>query len=98
MKIRLPRIVNITSRFVFGGGGVPLSCFKAHPNLRAARSSGSKLDEIEDLDGSSPEDNGVFGKRVNQVKRWFMSHSQYLNVWTILLLASVSWPAPLYLF
>ncbi|XP_057538608.1 vacuole membrane protein KMS1-like [Amaranthus tricolor] len=79
---------------VLWGLGTALGELPPYFISRAARSSGSKLDEIEDLDGSSPEDNGVFGKRVNQVKRWFMSHSQYLNVWTILLLASV--PNPLY--
>ncbi|KAK3027246.1 hypothetical protein RJ639_041664 [Escallonia herrerae] len=58
---------------------------------RAARMSGSNLDVI---DVSSAEDNGVIATHVNHLKRWFLSHSQYLNFLTILVLASV--PNPLF--
>ncbi|XP_059632515.1 vacuole membrane protein KMS1-like [Cornus florida] len=61
---------------------------------RAALASGGKLDAMEELDASSTEDNGVIATCLNQMKRWFLSHSQCLNFFTILLLASV--PNPLF--
>lgn len=45
---------------------------------------------MEKLDASSPEDNGIVGRHLKHVKHWLLSHSQYMNGWTILLLASVS--------
>ncbi|KAF9618794.1 hypothetical protein IFM89_002662 [Coptis chinensis] len=60
---------------------------------RAARISGTKFDAMEELDASSPED-GVLSNRLTQIKRWFLSHSQHLNFFTILVLASV--PNPLF--
>ncbi|KAK3021576.1 hypothetical protein RJ639_046283 [Escallonia herrerae] len=59
---------------------------------RAARMSGSNLDVMEQV--SSAEDNGVIATHLNHMKRWFLSHSQYLNFFTILVLASV--PNPLF--
>ncbi|GAB2220175.1 hypothetical protein Droror1_Dr00007818 [Drosera rotundifolia] len=56
---------------------------------RAARISGS--DPMEELDDS---DNGASDTRMDQIKCWFASHSQYLNFFTILLLASI--PNPLF--
>ncbi|CAL5347165.1 hypothetical protein CsSME_00033429 [Camellia sinensis var. sinensis] len=61
---------------------------------RAARISGSRLDAMEELDASSTEDNGVLPTHLTQIKRWFLSHAQYLNFFTILVLASV--PNPLF--
>ncbi|CAK9150241.1 unnamed protein product [Ilex paraguariensis] len=60
----------------------------------AARMSGGELDAMEELDTSSTEDHGVIATHLNQVKGWFLSHSQYLNFFTILVLASV--PNPLF--
>ncbi|XP_061354461.1 vacuole membrane protein KMS1 isoform X2 [Gastrolobium bilobum] len=54
---------------------------------RAARLSGSRVDAMEELDS---EDKGV----LNQIKCWFLSHTQHLNFLTILVLASV--PNPLF--
>ncbi|XP_027360326.1 vacuole membrane protein KMS1 isoform X2 [Abrus precatorius] len=54
---------------------------------RAARLSGSRVNAMEELDS---EDKGV----LNQIKCWFLSHSQHLNFLTILVLASV--PNPLF--
>ncbi|KAK7308066.1 hypothetical protein VNO77_41658 [Canavalia gladiata] len=54
---------------------------------RAARLSGSRVDAMEELDS---EDKGV----LNQIKCWFLSHSQHLNFLSILVLASV--PNPLF--
>lgn len=49
-----------------------------------------QLEALEELDVSSSENSGVIATRLNQIKRWFLSHSQYLNFFTILVLASVS--------
>ncbi|XP_045814258.1 vacuole membrane protein KMS1-like [Trifolium pratense] len=54
---------------------------------RAARLSGNRMDAMEELDG---DDKGV----LNQIKCWFFSHTQHLNFFTILVLASV--PNPLF--
>ncbi|KAK7308834.1 hypothetical protein RJT34_05102 [Clitoria ternatea] len=54
---------------------------------RAARLSGGRVDAMEELDS---EDKGF----LNQVKCWLLSHSQHLNFFTILVLASV--PNPLF--
>lgn len=56
--------------------------------------SGSKLDAMEELDGSSSEGDGAVGSRLMKLKHWLISHSQYLNSLTILLLASI--PNPLF--
>ncbi|KAF5736856.1 vacuole membrane protein 1-like [Tripterygium wilfordii] len=61
---------------------------------RAARLSGSKVDAMEELDDSSSEDNGVVATHLKQIKRWLLSHSQHMNFFTILVLASV--PNPLF--
>ncbi|KAL2469913.1 Vacuole membrane protein KMS1 [Abeliophyllum distichum] len=61
---------------------------------RAASLSGGKLDAMEELDASSTEDNGFMSARLTQIKRWFLSRAQYLNFFTILVLASV--PNPLF--
>ncbi|CAH1449715.1 unnamed protein product [Lactuca virosa] len=60
---------------------------------RAASISGDKMDVTEELDASSSENNGV-ASNLNHMKRWFLSHAQYLNFFTILVLASV--PNPLF--
>ncbi|KAK4478083.1 hypothetical protein RD792_017348 [Penstemon davidsonii] len=61
---------------------------------RAASLSGSTLDAMKELDTSSTEDDEIISTRLNQIKRWFLSHAQYLNFLTILILASV--PNPLF--
>lgn len=60
---------------------------------RAASISGGKIDAMEELDAST-EDTGMLARQLNNLKRWFLSHAQYLNFVTILLLASV--PNPLF--
>lgn len=61
---------------------------------RAASLSGGKLDAMEELGASSSKDDGWIATRLNQFKRWFLSHAQYLNFFTVLVLASV--PNPLF--
>ncbi|KAG4179601.1 hypothetical protein ERO13_A10G114700v2 [Gossypium hirsutum] len=58
---------------------------------RAASLSGGKFNAMEELDASSSKDNGVIATRLNQIKRWLLSHSQHMNFFTILMLASVSY-------
>ncbi|CAN6548010.1 unnamed protein product [Malus baccata var. baccata] len=60
---------------------------------RAASMSGKKV-VMEELDAPSDEGTGFIGTRLNQIKRWLLSHSQQLNFFTILVLASV--PNPLF--
>ncbi|KAK0608776.1 hypothetical protein LWI29_035887 [Acer saccharum] len=60
---------------------------------RAASLSGSKVDTMDELDDSSTE-NGVIATNLNKIKRWLLTHSQHLNFFTILVLASV--PNPLF--
>ncbi|XVF31336.1 hypothetical protein REPUB_Repub16aG0136900 [Reevesia pubescens] len=61
---------------------------------RAARVSGSKLDIMNDFDSSSVEDGGNTANHLKQIKNWLLSQSQYLNFFTILVLASA--PNPLF--
>ncbi|KZV53169.1 vacuole membrane protein 1-like, partial [Dorcoceras hygrometricum] len=60
---------------------------------RAASLSGNRVDAMKELDAST-EDGGFISAHLNQIKRWFLSHAQYLNFVTILILASV--PNPLF--
>ncbi|OMP12058.1 SNARE associated Golgi protein [Corchorus olitorius] len=61
---------------------------------RAASISGSKVDAMEEFDASSSEDSGIIATHLNHIKRWLLTHSQHLNFFTILVLASV--PNPLF--
>ncbi|XP_030974904.1 vacuole membrane protein KMS1 [Quercus lobata] len=64
---------------------------------RAASESGKQLDaasESSKLDAPSSEGKGFIATRLNQIKHWLLSHSQHLNFFTILVLASV--PNPLF--
>lgn len=79
---------------VLWGVGTALGELPPYFISRAASLSGSKVDPMEELDASSPEDSGIVGKHLTRLKLWLLSHSQYLNGWTILLLASV--PNPLF--
>ncbi|KAK8703826.1 hypothetical protein V6N13_047471 [Hibiscus sabdariffa] len=61
---------------------------------RAASVSGSRIDALEELNPSSSEDNGVITTRLRQIEHWLLSHSQHMNFFTILVLASI--PNPLF--
>lgn len=61
---------------------------------RAASLPGSPVSTMEELDTSSTEEEGFISSRLTQIKRWFLSQAQYLNFFTILVLASV--PNPLF--
>ncbi|XP_038991271.1 vacuole membrane protein KMS1-like isoform X2 [Hibiscus syriacus] len=55
---------------------------------RAANVSGNRIDALEELDSSSSEDNGVIATRLRHIEHWLLSHSQHVNFFTILVLAS----------
>lgn len=61
---------------------------------RAARLSGERLKELEELDSSVIEGRGYLSVWLMHLKRWTVSKSQHLNFFTILVLASV--PNPLF--
>lgn len=61
---------------------------------RAASISGSEGGLMEDLDSASKEDGGIISNHLKQIKTWLLSNRQYLNFFTILVLASV--PNPLF--
>lgn len=50
---------------------------------------------MEELETCGGDGTGFIGRRVNQIKGWLLSHSQYLNFFTILVLASVMLLMPL---
>ncbi|KAJ0232747.1 Vacuole membrane protein KMS1 [Hirschfeldia incana] len=59
---------------------------------RAASLSGDGMEELEEA--SSSEDSGFMAANLNRVKRWLLTHTQHLNFFTVLVLASV--PNPLF--
>ena len=59
-------------------------CTYTHLSIYTASESGGKLE------APSTEENGFISTRLNQIKHWLLSHSQHLNFFTILVLASVS--------
>ncbi|KAL9341555.1 hypothetical protein Peur_064880 [Populus x canadensis] len=62
---------------------------------RAASMPGSKLEVMKEFESFSAEDhNTVMATHMKQIKNWLLSHSQYLNFFSILVLASV--PNPLF--
>uniref|UniRef100_A0A7C9ACS1 Vacuole membrane protein KMS1 n=1 Tax=Opuntia streptacantha TaxID=393608 RepID=A0A7C9ACS1_OPUST len=79
---------------ILWGVGTALGELPPYFISRAASMSGSKLDAMEELDVSSSEGDGAVGNRLMKLKHWLISHSQYLNSLTILLLASI--PNPLF--
>jgi hypothetical protein len=51
---------------------------------------GSKLEVMKEFESFSAEDhNTVMATHMKQIKNWLLSHSQYLNFFSILVLASV---------
>ncbi|WCJ23729.1 Vacuole membrane protein KMS1 [Euphorbia peplus] len=79
---------------VLWGIGTALGELPPYFISRAASLSGSTMEEVEELNASSSEETGTIATYLNRIKRWLLSHSQHLNFFTILLLASV--PNPLF--
>lgn len=63
----------------------------------AASISGREGELMEDLDSASKEDTGIISNHLKQIKMWLISNRQYLNFFTILVLASVN-PLIFYIF
>uniref|UniRef100_A0A453B993 Vacuole membrane protein 1 n=1 Tax=Aegilops tauschii subsp. strangulata TaxID=200361 RepID=A0A453B993_AEGTS len=78
---------------VLWGIGTALGELPPYFISRAASMSGQKVEELAELDASISKE-GFLSSILRRAKRWLMSHSQYLNFPTILLLASV--PNPLF--
>ncbi|KAG5387513.1 hypothetical protein IGI04_038983 [Brassica rapa subsp. trilocularis] len=76
---------------VLWGLGTALGELPPYFISRAASLSGGKMEELETCGGDG---SGFIGRRLNNLKGWLLSHSQYLNFFTILVLASV--PNPLF--
>nr|XP_008388565.2 vacuole membrane protein KMS1-like isoform X1 [Malus domestica] len=79
---------------ILWGVGTALGKLPPYFISRAASISGQKLEVMKELDSSSTEDSGMVASRLNRMKSWLLSHTQYLNFLTILVLASV--PNPLF--
>ncbi|KAH8495797.1 hypothetical protein Peur_055502 [Populus x canadensis] len=79
---------------ILWGVGTALGELPPYFISRAARISGSKLDAMEELDASLDENSGIIATRLTAIKHWLLTHSQHLNFFTILVLASV--PNPLF--
>ncbi|CAI8589495.1 unnamed protein product [Vicia faba] len=82
-----PILPQVQMEAVLWGLGTAIGELPPYFISRAARLSGSKVDGMEELDS---DEKGV----LNQIKCWFFSHTQHLNFFTILVLASV--PNPLF--
>lgn len=78
---------------ILWGFGTALGELPPYFISRAASISGDKSDELEEFNNSTGDHNGS-SSNMDKMKRWFLSHSQYLNFFTILLLASI--PNPLF--
>ncbi|KAK9146674.1 hypothetical protein Sjap_006577 [Stephania japonica] len=74
---------------ILWGVGTALGELPPYFLSRAASLSGNALDAIEESEGG-----GVIANFLNKIKHWLLSHSQHLNFFTILVLASV--PNPLF--
>lgn len=79
---------------ILWGVGTALGELPPYFISRAALLPGSKLEEMKDLDYSPSENSRITDDHLKRIKNWFLSHSQYLNFFTILVLASV--PNPLF--
>ncbi|KAI4364386.1 hypothetical protein MLD38_020483 [Melastoma candidum] len=77
---------------VLWGIGTALGELPPYFIARAARISGSSA--MDEFDVSPSEESGVVSRKLTQIKCWLLSHSQYLNFFTVLILASV--PNPLF--
>ncbi|CAL0319944.1 unnamed protein product [Lupinus luteus] len=80
----LQRLEEFREYYRFGLWWVALAVASS---IGLARLSGREVDAVEELDS---DDRGIMAAQLNKIKRWFLSHAQYLNFLTILVLASVS--------
>ncbi|GAB2277489.1 meiotic spindle pole body protein Kms1 [Dionaea muscipula] len=78
---------------VLWGIGTALGELPPYFISRAASASGKKVEVMEERNSASSEDS-VITKLLKQIKLQFLSHTQYLNFFTVLVLASI--PNPLF--
>nr|XP_016485947.1 PREDICTED: vacuole membrane protein KMS1-like [Nicotiana tabacum] len=94
-RVPLTSILNqVQLEAILWGIGTALGELPPYFISRAARISGSEGELMEDLDSGSKEDSGIISNHLKQIKQWLLSNRQYLNFFTILVLASV--PNPLF--
>lgn len=79
---------------VLWGFGTALGELPPYFISRAARLSGASVDAMEDLSAVSTKEDGILSSFLKKTKRWLYNHSQHMNFFTILALASV--PNPLF--
>ncbi|AQK49179.1 Vacuole membrane protein KMS1 [Zea mays] len=79
---------------VLWGIGTALGELPPYFISRAARLSGSKSKAVKELDAATSKEDGTVASTLDRSKRWLLSHSQHLNFFSILILASV--PNPLF--
>ncbi|KAK6804960.1 hypothetical protein RDI58_002744 [Solanum bulbocastanum] len=94
-RVPLTSILNqIQLEAILWGIGTALGELPPYFISRAASISGREGELMEDLDSASKEDGGIISNHLKQIKKWLLSNRQYLNFFTILVLASV--PNPLF--
>ncbi|KAG5626150.1 hypothetical protein H5410_011368 [Solanum commersonii] len=94
-RVPLTSILNqIQLEAILWGIGTALGELPPYFISRAASISGREGELVEDLDSASKEDSGIISNHLKQIKKWLLSNRQYLNFFTILVLASV--PNPLF--
>ncbi|XP_049414259.1 vacuole membrane protein KMS1-like isoform X3 [Solanum stenotomum] len=94
-RVPLTSILNqIQLEAILWGIGTALGELPPYFISRAASISGREGELMEDLDSASKEDSGIISNHLKQIKKWLLSNRQYLNFFTILILASV--PNPLF--
>ncbi|XP_019265317.1 PREDICTED: vacuole membrane protein KMS1-like isoform X2 [Nicotiana attenuata] len=94
-RVPLTSILNqVQLEAILWGIGTALGELPPYFISRAAHISGSEGELMEDLDSGSKEDSGIISNHLKQIKQWLLSNRQYLNFFTILVLASV--PNPLF--
>jgi len=96
-SVRIPvfdLLPQIQLEAVLWGIGTALGELPPYFISRAARLSGSKSKAVKELDAATSKEDGPVASTLNRTKRWLLSHSQHLNFFSILILASV--PNPLF--
>ncbi|GJM92948.1 hypothetical protein PR202_ga09457 [Eleusine coracana subsp. coracana] len=91
-SVRIPvfdLLPQIQLEAVLWGIGTALGELPPYFISRAARLSGSEAKAVKELDSVTSKDDGRVASTLNRTKRWLLSHSQHLNFFTILILASV---------
>ncbi|AQK49178.1 Vacuole membrane protein KMS1 [Zea mays] len=96
-SVRIPvfdLLPQIQLEAVLWGIGTALGELPPYFISRAARLSGSKSKAVKELDAATSKEDGTVASTLDRSKRWLLSHSQHLNFFSILILASV--PNPLF--